>query len=628
MSTTYQPVLWNKFKKQYDAVLWVTIISYLGIFIGCTVSKYPAQNINTTLIRAFGTLAILILHFILIIGPLSRLSSRFLPLLYNRRHLGVSLFIIALTHALLSLFQFHGNGNVHPLISLFTSNLHYNSLLFFPFQTLGFFALVILAAMAFTSHDFWLNFLSPNFWKVMHMLVYAAYGLIILHVVLGIIQFEQRPVLVVLLVAGFVLVTVLHLWSATKERKIDRAQSGVNDDQWIFVCDITEIEDGRAEMVNVNNERVAIFKYEGKLSAVHNVCKHQMGPLGEGKIVDGCITCPWHGYQYQPHDGCAPLPFTEKIATYQLQLRNSKVYVKSEAFPEGTFVQPLAITENLQQEKNRLFFIGWAKNNKKLFNTTRVTAIAAFVFLLLNGIVLSNSQDRLSGFAIDYGNVKKMEGWLSLKPMPNLRIVDRKDSYGNPVYKTILLMDGFKFGADSVVTTVLNGDSVKYVQLSGYLSGNIIPCSDSSKDCVDICNQCIVGTTDNPVMEIENGKYSIKAISEPVPVFSNLISIGAQTLQGEIIDPKCYFGAMNPGQGKAHLSCAARCISGGIMPVLKYEVNNKNRYAVLVGLNGESVNDKVLNFIGMPVVIKGSLSSIDNWGVLKINAGNSITFPD
>jgi hypothetical protein len=37
--------------------------------------------------------------------------------------------------------------------------------------------------------------------------------------------------------------------------------------------------------------------------------------LGEGKIVDGCITCPWHGYQYRPADGVAG-PFTER-ATFR-----------------------------------------------------------------------------------------------------------------------------------------------------------------------------------------------------------------------------------------------------------------------------------------------------------------------
>ncbi len=129
-------------------------------------------------------------------------------------------------------------------------------------------------------------------------------------------------------------------------------------------------------------------------------------------------------------------------------------------------------------------------------------------------------------------------------------------------------------------------------------------------------------------MEIENGQYSFESLQAPIAVRSNVINLGMQTLSGEIIDPKCYFGAMNPGQGKPHISCAARCISGGIMPVLKYEVNNQNKYVVLVGLNGEEINSKVLNYIGIPVEIKGNLSSIDNWGILKIDPKNKIYIVD
>ena len=381
-------------------------------------------------------------------------------------------------------------------------------------------------------------------------------------------------------------------------------------------------------MVNVQNERVAIFKYDGKLSAVHNVCKHQMGPLGEGKIIDGCITCPWHGYQYQPEDGCAPAPFTEKVATYQLQLVGDKIYVNVTPLPEGTFVEPFLIPAPAAEGLKSQFFIGWANNSKNLFRVSRLSAFFALLFIALIGIVLSSSQQKLSPFNIDYNNVKKIEGWLSNKPVPSLKIIDGKDANGNPVFKTILLMDAFKFGADAVVKKVLNGDSVKYVKLTGYLSSNIIGCSDSSKDCVEICSQCIIGTTDNPVMEIENGQYSFESKQAPFASRSNVISIGMQTLRGEIIDPKCYFGAMNPGQGKPHLSCAARCISGGIMPVLKYEANNQNKYAVLVGLNGEQINSEVLNFIGVPVEIKGNLSSMDNWGILKIDIKNKIHIAD
>src|SRR5208283_152029 len=95
------------------------------------------------------------------IGPLCRLDPRFLPLLYNRRHLGVSTFLLGLCHGAFSLFQFHALGDADPLVSLFTANRNFTRLADFPFQPLGFVPLIILFLMAATSHDFWLRNLTP-----------------------------------------------------------------------------------------------------------------------------------------------------------------------------------------------------------------------------------------------------------------------------------------------------------------------------------------------------------------------------------------------------------------------------------------------------------------------------------
>ena len=69
-------------------------------------------------------------------------------------------------------------------------------------------------------------------------------------------------------------------------------------------------------------ERIAVFRDGDAIGALSNLCAHQNGPLGEGRIIDGCVTCPWHGYQYRLADGCAPPPFTEKLATYRTRVRS------------------------------------------------------------------------------------------------------------------------------------------------------------------------------------------------------------------------------------------------------------------------------------------------------------------
>jgi hypothetical protein len=42
--------------------------------------------------------------------------------------------------------------------------------------------------------------------------------------------------------------------------------------------------------------------------------------------------------------------------------------------------------------------------------------------------------------------------------------------------------------------------------------------------------------------------------------------LGELTLVGEILDSKCWFGAMRPSEGKVHKACASLCIRGGIPP--------------------------------------------------------------
>lgn len=344
MGANYQAVLWNRQKKIYDVIMIGGIVLYLVSFISFNMIFHPEIIPPTLIIRASGSLAFLLLHIILIIGPLSRINHLFIPLLYNRRHLGVTMFLFALIHGGFSTLQFHAFGDINPFLSIFVSNTDYNSLADFPFQTLGFFALIILFLMAATSHDFWLHNLSARIWKSLHMMVYLAYALIIMHVMLGVVQLESSSILVLLLGFGLVMVIGFHLWAGLKTKKADQAVTSASADQYVVICGIDEITNNQAKLFNWQDQSIAIFKYEGKVSAVANACKHQNGPLSEGRIIDGCITCPWHGYQYLPENGTSPPPFKEKVATYKVKIIDHKICVDPRPEPEGTSLPPATIT--------------------------------------------------------------------------------------------------------------------------------------------------------------------------------------------------------------------------------------------------------------------------------------------
>ena len=344
MSASYAAVGWNRQKKHYDWLIFGFCALYLIVFVLLTAVYNPQYTFETVLIRSTSTLAVLLLHVILAIGPLCRINKKFLPLLYNRRHLGVTMFTVALIHGSFSIFQFHALSNTNPFVSLFTSNIKFNSVSQFPFQALGFFALIIFFLMAITSHDFWLHNLSPKVWKTLHMFVYPAYFLVVLHVMLGVVQYETNPVFVLMLFAGSVSLIILHLVAGTKEVKKDNLVFDFEKEGYFYVCEVSDIEESRAKIFCIDKERIAVYKHDGKLYGIHNICKHQGGPLGEGKILDGCITCPWHGYQYLPNNGQSPPPFKEKVSTYDVKIEGAKVWLNPTPYMEGT-ERPGAVIE-------------------------------------------------------------------------------------------------------------------------------------------------------------------------------------------------------------------------------------------------------------------------------------------
>jgi len=247
MAVQYSSVLWNRQKRRYDFVIAALIVSYLLIFCVLQATLFPEVTTETILIRATSTLAFLLLHIVLVIGPLCRLDARFLPLLYNRRHLGVITFLVAGVHGVFSIIQFHSLGNVDPLVSLFTSEQEYGQFSQFSFQPLGFVALLILFLMAATSHDFWLKNLSPRVWKALHMSVYVAYALIMLHVALGILQQETSPVYAGTVGAGLLTIVSLHLLAAFMGQRHELRPTSPADDGFVAVCYVNDIPENRAK---------------------------------------------------------------------------------------------------------------------------------------------------------------------------------------------------------------------------------------------------------------------------------------------------------------------------------------------------------------------------------------------
>ncbi|MEM8774075.1 MAG: Rieske 2Fe-2S domain-containing protein [Pseudomonadota bacterium] len=353
MSVKYIPVQWNKFKYIYDLTILALIMGFLWVFVHITpgvLPHQPAINPQIHNMRAFGACAYFLMTLILLIGPLARINHVFLPLLYNRRHLGVLTFFVAFSHASFVMGWYFSFSPADQYEALLGTNTSYAQLLGFPFESFGIFALFCLLVLAVTSHDFWLKFLTPRIWKSLHYLIYPAYVAVVAHIGLGVLQDQKDLTFGFIAGAGAICVAITHLVAARYERKEgDPGSQALARDNWEVICRVDDIREGYAKVACLQNgERVAVFLHEGSLSAISNACAHQNGPLGEGKIIDCLVTCPWHGFQYDVRTGRSPAPFTEKVPTYRLRVQSGNVEVDPEANPPGTPVEPVPIEQSLE----------------------------------------------------------------------------------------------------------------------------------------------------------------------------------------------------------------------------------------------------------------------------------------
>lgn len=592
MSLGYKAVGWNRQKKIYDRFLLGGVGLYLAAFCGTTLLAHPDVTAETVLIRGFATCALLLLHVILCIGPLARLDPRFLPLLYNRRHMGVTMFLLGFFHAGFATFQFHALGNLNPFVSLLASNTRFGSIAQFPFELFGVLALVILFLMAATSHDFWLANLSAPVWKALHMGVYFAYASLILHVVLGVLQAETSPVYAALILLGLALVLGLHLAADRRGRALDGEKPGGD---FVDVCAVAEIPEKRAKIATIGGERVAVFRYDGKISALSNVCQHQNGPLGEGCILGGLVTCPWHGYQYRPEDGASPPPFHEKVPTFSVRIAGDRVLVDPRPYPPGTRVEPAVIEDAMLRQppgtgvsppSEAPFFVGYQKIMPApiaAFLRTRIAAL--FVLAPALGVALAVPQHRFGPGNFEFGKPRDFEGVVVAGSNPTL-LLTRPDG---AVSRYFLCAPG-KHGAAELFPAAQPAQRVK-------MRGTLI-----ERD-------------GRHMIEVIPGSPVLEAAARPPAAPQDL---GELTLRGEIVDSKCYLGVMKPGNLKPHKSCAIRCISGGIPPVfLVRDREGQALYLLLEGADGRAVNAEVLPFVAEPLEITGRVERRDDLLVLK-----------
>ena len=110
---------------------------------------------------------------------------------------------------------------------------------------------------------------------------------------------------------------------------VDRHAWELPSDEWEDVAALADLPDGEASTVSVGDDRVLVVRRGGDVLAIHDVCAHMGGPLHEGELSDGCVTCPWHASVFRLDDGSVVHgPATGPQPAYEVRISGGRVSLR------------------------------------------------------------------------------------------------------------------------------------------------------------------------------------------------------------------------------------------------------------------------------------------------------------
>ncbi|BDD04722.1 hypothetical protein [Aureibacter tunicatorum] len=244
------------------------------------------------------------------------------------------------------------------------------------------------------------------------------------------------------------------------------------------------------------------------------------------------------------------------------------------------------------KKENEEFFIGWngklgSSTKKVLKRTLGLFAITWLVFVMI--FTLATTKAINSEFEL-YNRIY-ISGVFHSSPAPMLKVKN------SGLFENILLVGFGKHGFEklnSEISEEFGGLEGKHMSLYGNL--------------IYYNGKTVFQVLDHNPQDVYKDQYF-----KPI----NAELLGETTLEGEIIDPKCYFGVMKPGRGRIHRSCAVRCLSGGIPPVflIRTEIGNEQYY--LLHLEQMKLED-FIPLVGKQIQLKGMVEQYEDWLVLNV----------
>jgi nitrite reductase/ring-hydroxylating ferredoxin subunit len=101
-------------------------------------------------------------------------------------------------------------------------------------------------------------------------------------------------------------------------------------DGWQRAAALADLADDAALPAKLGNRPIALYRLDGKIHALDDVCTHALALLSQGFIEGGAVECPLHGARFDIATGrCLAPPATVDLRTYEVRIEGGEVLVRA-----------------------------------------------------------------------------------------------------------------------------------------------------------------------------------------------------------------------------------------------------------------------------------------------------------
>ena len=235
------------------------------------------------------------------------------------------------------------------------------------------------------------------------------------------------------------------------------------------------------------------------------------------------------------------------------------------------------------------FFVGYLSLPTRLSRFYKILIPILFLLGIAVALWLASGQKSPGKGIADLSGQQQMTGYLTIDPYPVLHGV-------GPDQRSVLLVHQTKTSANELVLPYAN----QWVNLSGFAlqrgGWSMLQLPPNSE------------ITQAP---------AIAGVDLTLTVLDNL------TFEGEIIDSKCFLGAMKPGGGKVHRACASLCLRGGVPPMLVVKDAQGDRFGyLLMNEDDSSASVQLSEIVAVPIRVTGQLVQRGDLQYMRLNTNN------